>query len=57
MLLDKAVVKIPVEMSMTEGREEVEKVSSTPSTDEEIDWENVWSNLGKPAIPTIPKEK
>jgi hypothetical protein len=57
MLLNKAAVKIPVEMAMTEGREEVEKVSSTPSTDEEIDWENVWSNLGKPAIPTILKEK
>jgi hypothetical protein len=56
-LLDKAAVKIPIEMAMTEGREEGEKVSSTPSTDEEIDWENVWSNLGKAAIPTISKEK
>jgi hypothetical protein len=56
-LLDKAAVKIPIEMTMTEGREEGEKVSSTPSTDEEIDWENVWSNLGKADIPTISKER
>jgi hypothetical protein len=57
MLLDKAAVRIPVEVAMTEGREEVEKVSSTPSTNEEIDWDNVWSNLGKSSIPTIPKEE
>jgi hypothetical protein len=65
MLLDKAAVKIPVEAAMTGGREEAmtggreeaEKISSTPSTDEEIDWENVWASLDKPTIPTIPKEK
>jgi hypothetical protein len=65
MLLDKAAVKIPVEAAMTRGieeammggREEAEKISSTPSTDEEIDWENVWASLDKPTIPTIPKEK
>jgi hypothetical protein len=64
-LLDKAAVKIPAEMAMTggieeammRGREETEKISSTPSTDEEIDWENVWASLDKPTIPTISKEK
>jgi hypothetical protein len=55
MLLDKAAVNIPVEVTMNAGREEIEKISSTPSTDEEIDWDNVWSNLGKSSIPTIPK--
>jgi hypothetical protein len=35
----------------------MEKTSSTPSTDEEIDWENVWASLDKPTIPTISKEK
>jgi virulence-associated protein VagC len=39
MLLDKAAVRIPVEVAMAEGRVEVEKVSSTPSIDEEIDWD------------------
>jgi hypothetical protein len=57
MLMDMAAVNIPMEVPVNAGGEETEKVSSTPSTDEEIDWDNVWSNLGKSSTPTIPKDK
>jgi hypothetical protein len=56
-LIDKPAINIPVEVPVSVGGEETEKINSSPSTDEEIDWDNVWSNLGKPNIPTIPKEK
>jgi hypothetical protein len=57
MLLDRAAVNIPLEGSVNVGGEDTEKVNSTPSTNEEIDWDNVWSNLGKSSVPTIPKDK
>jgi hypothetical protein len=56
-LRNKAAINIPIEVPVSVGGEETEKINSTPSTDEEIDWDNVWSNLGKPEIPTIPKGK
>jgi hypothetical protein len=41
MLLDRAAVNIPMEGSVNAGGEETEKVNSTTSTDEEINWDNV----------------
>jgi hypothetical protein len=59
MLMDRAAVNIPIEVPINVGGEETEKVSSTPSTHEEIDWDNVWSNLENHLFQQspIPKDK
>jgi hypothetical protein len=57
MSLEREAVNISLEGSVNVGGEDNEKVNSTPNTDEEIDWDNVWSNLGKSSVPTILKDK